>query len=222
MTFPGWDFTKDQGKQLSDAAEANDGNGLEIKLGGDPIYAAQSQSSPEGVGFFGAAIVLLIAFGSVVAAGLPLAIALVGLGISSAGLIPLLANVIDVPDWTTAVSGLIGIGVGIDYSLLVLTRFRAALNAGKDRHDAVVEAVTTAGRSVIIAGLTVVIAVLGLFLTGLSYMYGVAISASLAVLVVMSAAVTLLPALLSYLGPRVDRLKLPFLGRGLKTEGDGE
>ncbi len=147
-------------------------------------------------------------------------IALLGLGISSGGLIVLLANVVDVPDWTTAVSGLIGIGVGIDYALLVLTRFRAAMNEGKDRHDAVVEAVTTAGRSVIIAGCTVVIAVLGLFLTGLPYMYGVAISASLAVLVVMLAAVTLLPALLSYLGPRVDRLRLPFLGRD--TEGRGQ
>ena len=109
---------------------------------------------------------LLIAFGSVVAAGLPLAIALVGLGISSAGLIPLLANMVDVPDWTTAVSGLIGIGVGIDYALLVLTRFRRAMADGKDRHDAVVEAVTTAGRSVLIAGCTVVVAVLGLMLTG--------------------------------------------------------
>src|SRR3954452_25117061 len=220
MTVHGWDFTKDQGKQLIDAAERNDGNGLELKLGGDPIYAAQSQSSPEGLGFFGAAIVLLIAFGSVVAAGLPLGIALVGLGISSAGLIPLLANVIDVPDWTTAVSGLIGIGVGIDYSLLVLTRFRSALRDGKDRHDAVVEAVTTAGRSVLIAGCTVVIAVLGLMLTGLSYMYGVALSASIAVLIVMAASVTLLPALLSYLGPRVDRLRIPLLGRSLKKASE--
>ena len=125
------------------------------------------------------------------------------------------------PDWTTAVSGLIGIGVGIDYSLLVLTRFRSAMHDGKDRHDAVVEAVTTAGRSAIIAGATVVVAVLGLALTGLPYMYGVAISASIAVLVVMLASVTLLPALLSYLGPRVDRLRIPFLGRGLKAEGNG-
>jgi putative drug exporter of the RND superfamily len=166
--------------------------------------------------------VLLIAFGSVVAAGLPIAIALVGLGISSAGLIALLANVIDVPDWTTAVSGLIGIGVGIDYALLVLTRFRSAMHNGKDRHDAIVESVSTAGRSVVIAGATVVIAVLGLMLTGLPYMYGVAISASLAVLVVMLASITLLPALLSYLGPRVDRLRLPLLGRTLKAEGNGE
>jgi putative drug exporter of the RND superfamily len=222
MTVPGWDFKKDDGKKLIDAAESNDGNGLEIKLGGDPIYAAQSQSSPEGIGFLGAAIVLLIAFGSVVAAGLPLAIALIGLGISSGGLIALLANVIDVPDWTTAVSGLIGIGVGIDYSLLVLTRFRSAMAHGKDRHDAVVESVTTAGRSVIIAGLTVVVAVLGLMLTGLSYMYGVAISAGIAVLVVALASITLLPALLSYLGPRVDRLRIPFLGRTLRAEGNGD
>ncbi len=222
LTTQGWEVPKSDGERLIAAAEDNSGGGLEIKLGGEPIYTAQEGASPEGIGFLGAAIVLLIAFGSLVAAGLPLAIALVGLGISSGGLILLLANVIDVPNWTTAVSGLIGIGVGIDYSLLVLTRFRAAMKAGKDRHDAVVEAVTTAGRSVIIAGCTVVIAVLGLFLTGLPYMYGVAISASLAVLVVMLAAITLLPALLSYLGPRVDRLRIPLLGRGLTKEGDGE
>jgi RND superfamily putative drug exporter len=222
LTVPGWEVKKEQGEQLIDAAEANDGDGLEIKLGGDPIYAAQSQSSPEGIGFLGAAIVLLIAFGSVVAAGLPLLVALIGLGITSGGLIALLANVIDVPDWTTAVSGLIGIGVGIDYSLLVLTRFRSALRDGKDRHDAVVESVTTAGRSVIIAGATVVVAVLGLCLTGLSYMYGVAISASLAVLVVMLASISLLPALLAYLGPRVDKLRIPFLGRALREQPEGK
>ncbi len=222
LTVPGWDVEKEDGEKLIAAAEDHSGDGLEIKLGGDPIYVAQEQSSPEGIGFLGAAIVLLIAFGSVVAAGLPLVIALVGLGISSGGLIVLLANVVDVPDWTTAVSGLIGIGVGIDYALLVLTRFRAAMGQGKDRHDAVVEAVTTAGRSVLIAGSTVVIAVLGLFLTGLDYMYGVALSAAFAVLVVMLAAVTLLPALLSYLGPNVDRLRIPFLGQRLKAEGGSD
>ena len=131
LTVPGWEVPKEDGEKLIAAAEANDGNGLQIKLGGDPIYAAQPSTSPEGLGFLGAAIVLLIAFGSVVAAGLPLVIALVGLGISSGGLIVLLANVVDVPDWTTAVSGLIGIGVGIDYALLVLTRFRAALKRGQ-------------------------------------------------------------------------------------------
>ncbi len=223
LNVPGWEVKKEQGEELIDAADAAAGNGLQVELGGEPIYAAQGSTSPEGIGFLAAAIVLLIAFGSLVAAGLPLVIALFGLGISSGGLIVLLANVIDVPNWTTAVSGLIGIGVGIDYALLVLTRFRSSLKSGKDRHDAVVEAVTTAGRSVIIAGSTVVIAVLGLFLTGLPYMYGVAISASLAVLVVMLASLTLLPALLSYLGPRVDRLRIPVLGRRLdKVEGDGD
>ncbi|HKZ15784.1 MAG TPA: MMPL family transporter [Solirubrobacterales bacterium] len=223
LNVPGWEVDKKQGEQLIDAAEANSGAGLEIKLGGEPILIAQGETSPEGIGFLAAAIVLLIAFGSLVAAGLPLVVALFGIGISSGGLILLLANVIDVPNWTTAVSGLIGIGVGVDYALLVLTRFRSALKAGKDRHDAVVEAVTTAGRSVIIAGSTVVIAVLGLFLTGLPYMYGVAISASLAVLIVMIASITLLPAILSYLGPRVDKLRIPILGRRLdRPEGDGE
>jgi RND superfamily putative drug exporter len=221
LSVPGWEVKKEQGEELIDAAEANSGGGLAIKLGGEPIREAEGGTSPEALGFLGAAIVLLIAFGSLVAAGLPLAIALIGLGISSGGLIVLLANVIDVPNWTTAVSGLIGIGVGIDYALLVLTRFRTAMKSGKDRHDAVIEAVSTAGRSVIIAGSTVVIAILGLFITGLPYMYGVAISASLAVLVVMLASITLLPALLSYLGPRVDRLRIPYLGRRLdRPEGD--
>jgi putative drug exporter of the RND superfamily len=223
LTVPGWEVPKEDGEKLVEAAEANSAGGLRIELGGDPIYRAQEGESAEMYGLLAAAVVLLIAFGSLVAAGLPLLIALFGLGISSGGLIVLLANVIDVPDWTLAVSGLIGIGVGIDYALLVLTRFRSAMKSGKDRHDAVVEAVTTAGRSVVVAGCTVVIAVLGLFLTGLPYMYGVALSASMAVLVVMLASITLLPALLSYLGPRVDRLRIPILGRRLdRPEGDGD
>ena len=132
LTVPGWDVPKEDGEKLIAAAEQNSGDGLQIKLGGDPIYAAQDAASPEGLGFLGAAIVLLIAFGSVVAAGLPLRRSpSFGLGISSGGLIVLLANVVDVPDWTTAVSGLIGIGVGIDYALLVLTRFRAAMDDGQ-------------------------------------------------------------------------------------------
>ncbi len=222
LTIPGWEVPKEDGEKLVEAAEGNSGDGLRIELGGDPILRAQEGANEEGIAFLLAAIVLVIAFGSLVAAGLPLVIALVGLGISGGGLIVLLANVIDVPDWTLAVSGLIGIGVGIDYALLVLTRFRTSLKDGNDRHDAVVEAVTTAGRSVLIAGSTVVIAILGLFITGLPYMYGVAISASLAVLVVMVASITLLPALLSYLGPNVDRLRIPILGRRLDKVEDGE
>jgi putative drug exporter of the RND superfamily len=212
------DVPNSTGKTMIDLAERAGGHGLTIALGGFPIRNAEGGSSPEGVGLLAAALVLLVAFGSIVAAGLPLAVALFGLGIS-ASLIGVLAAVMDVPDFAPAVAGLLGIGVGIDYALLVLTRFRAALNGGTDVGGAIVEAVGTAGRSVLIAGTTVLISVLGLFLMDVSYLRGVALSTSLAVLTVMAAAVTLLPALLSFAGPRVNKLRLPGLGRALHSDG---
>jgi RND superfamily putative drug exporter len=215
-----WDVPKSTGEELIKLADNTSGDGFEVKLGGGPIQDAQGNNGPEGFGFLGATIVLLIAFGSIVAVGLPLAVALFGLILSGA-LIGLLAAVIDVPDWATAISSLIGIGVGVDYALLVLTRFRSALDDGKTEHDAVVEAVSTAGRSVLIAGSTVVISFLGLFLVGLSYMHGVALAASIAVLIVMTASVTLLPALLGYAGHKVDSLRIPFLGRRKLHENAG-
>jgi RND superfamily putative drug exporter len=221
LTRQPWDIPKQTGKDLISLANKASGNGLEVKLGGGPIQDAQGSNPPAGAGFLGATIVLLIAFGSIVAVGLPLAVALFGLGISSA-LIGVLAAVIDVPDWATAISSLMLIGVGVDYALLVLTRFRGALDDGKDPHDAVIEAVSTAGRSVLIAGSTVIIAMLGLFLVGLSYMHGVALAASIAVLTVMLAAITLLPALLGFAGHRVDRLRIPLLGRRRAPATAGE
>jgi putative drug exporter of the RND superfamily len=210
------DVDVESGKQLIDMAEGASGNGLRIELGGFLIQNAQEGAPPEMVGLLGAAIVLLIAFGSVVAAGLPLLVAVFGLGIS-ATLIGVIALVVDTPDFAPAVAGLIGIGVGIDYSLLILTRFRSALIGGAEVRDALVEAMSTAGRSVIVAGLTVVISMFGLFFMGVSFLYGVALSASLAVLVVVAAALTLLPATLAYAGRRVDRLHIPGLGRSLRT-----
>jgi RND superfamily putative drug exporter len=214
LTERAWDVPTSTGEELIDRAEELSGDGFRIELGGSPIQEAQEGGSPEGAGFLAAAVILLVAFGSIVAAGLPLAIALVGLGISSA-LIGVVAALIDTPEFAPAVAGLIGIGVGIDYALLVLTRFRTALDSGADTRASIVEAVSTAGRSVLIAGSTVVISVLGLFLMGTSFLGGVAVSASVAVLVVMAAAVTLLPALLGFLGPKVNRLRLPGLGRAL-------
>ena len=117
---------------------------VDRRLGGGPIRMAEGGGGPEGFGLLGAALVLLIAFGSIVAAGLPLAVALFGLGIS-ASLIGVLAAVMEVPDFATAIAGLLGIGVGIDYALLVLTRFRAGLDGGADVQGAIVEAVGTAG-----------------------------------------------------------------------------
>ena len=127
----GFDVPADTGKALIREAEEVNGDGLTFAVGGPVIRNAEDGGSPEGFGLMAAAIVLLIAFGSIVAAGLPLAVALFGLGIS-ASLITVLAAFVQVPEFTPAVAGLIGIGVGIDYALLVLTRFRTALGDGSD------------------------------------------------------------------------------------------
>jgi RND superfamily putative drug exporter len=211
-----WDVPDDTGKRLIALAEDASGDGLQIALGGGPIMEAQEGGEPEGVGLLAAAVILLIAFGSVVAAGLPLAVALFGLGVFGP-LIGVLAAFADVPEWAPAPAALIGIGVGIDYALLILTRFRSALAAGADVPGAVVEAVTTAGRSTLIAGTTVLISLFGLFFVGIGYLNGVALAAGLAVLVVMAASVTLLPALLALAGRRVDRLRLPLPGRAARA-----
>jgi RND superfamily putative drug exporter len=213
-----WDVPTATGERLIEMAEEASGDDVRIELGGSVIRNAQGGTSPEFVGLLAAALVLLVTFGSIVAAGLPLLTALFGLGISI-GLIGLLALVVDVPEWAPAVAGLMGIGVGIDYSLLVLTRFRAGLAAGHTRRDAIVEAITTAGRSVLIAGVTVVVSLLGLFFMGVSYLRGVALAAGLAVLVVMAAAVTLLPAVLAFAGERVNRLRIPGLAWTLRLPG---
>jgi putative drug exporter of the RND superfamily len=209
----------DSGKRLIELAEAASSNGLRVELGGGLIRNSQEGASPELAGLAAGALILLVAFGSVVAVGLPLAIAIFSLGIS-ATLIGVLAAFVDMPDFAPAVAGLIGIGVGIDYALLILTRFRTALTHNRDPHAALVESVATAGRSVLVAGGTVVISLLGLFFIGISFLRGIALSASLAVLIVMAASVTLLPALLAFAGRRVDRLRIPGLGRALRTDGN--
>jgi RND superfamily putative drug exporter len=213
---PSWDVPTATSTELIELAEAANGGGLRVEVGG----VEEEGTPPEVIAFIAATAILLVAFGSVVAAGLPLLTALFGLGIS-ATLIGVVAVVMDVPDWAPAVAGLLGIGVGIDYALLILTRFRTALADGADRRAATVEAIETAGRSVLIAGTTVVISILGLFLVGVPSLRGVAVSASLAVLVVMAASVTLLPALLAFLGPKVNRLHIPGFGRALRQGGAG-
>ncbi len=155
-------------------------------------------------------------FGSVVAAGLPLLVAIAGLAVSST-LTGVLIAVIDAPDWSTSLATMMGIGIGIDYALLMVTRFREWRAAGLDPRAATVATLDTAGRAVLVAGSTVVISMLGLFAMGLSFMRGAALVTILAVLVVMAASVTLFPALLGYLGKHVDRLRLP-LGRRRPVE----
>src|SRR4051812_4281037 len=202
---------KSTGKTLLDLRRAAARAGVRIELDGEVIQTAQQGPiSSEALGLTAAALILLVSLGTLIAAGLPLLLALFGLGIATA-LIGLLAAVIDTPDWAVTLAAMLGIGVGIDYALLILTRFRAALALGAAPRAAVAEAVSTAGRSVLVAGTTVVISLLGLFAMGLSYLYGVAIAAIIAVLVVMAAALTLLPALLAFSARKIEKLRVPFV-----------
>jgi RND superfamily putative drug exporter len=203
------DVPRATGERLIELAHAASGGGVQVAMAGWAIGNAQeSEVSPELVGFAIAAVVLLLTFGSLLAAGLPLLTALFGLGLGTT-LVGTLAALTDVPEFAPAVAGMMAIGVGIDYALLVITRYRAALAAGREPAAAVAEATATAGRSGLVAGLTVVVALLGLFAMRLPFLNGVAISASLAVLVAACAAVTLLPALLGFVGRRIDALHVP-------------
>ena len=193
-------------------ADANE-DGLEVAVNGAvEELDTQEGSKLEMVGLVVAAMVLLFMFGAVVAAGVPLVLAFFGVGIAFV-LGGILAAIIDTPDWASDVSIMIGLGVGIDYALLILTRYRTAVQEGRSRREANVVAMTTAGHSVLVAGGTVVIALMGLFLMRLPYLYGVALSTSLTVLVVMAVTTTLLPAIVGLLGRRIDSLKIPGLGR---------
>src|SRR4029079_8692723 len=155
-----------------------------------------------------AAIILPIMFGSVVAAGLPIMVAVAGLAVSST-LTTVVISFVDAPDWSTSLATMMGIGIGIDYTLLMVTRFREWRAVGLDPEAATVATLDTAGRSVLVAGGTVMVSMLGLFAVGLSVMNGTAVVTMLATLIVMVAGVTLFPALLGYLGPRIDRLRIP-------------
>jgi RND superfamily putative drug exporter len=196
-------------KRILRLAEDVNRPGLRVELGGQPVAEAEAGAiGSEAIGLIAAAIILLVTFGSVIAAGLPIFVAVLGLAIGTA-LIGLLAAVIETPDWALSLAAMMGIGVGIDYVLLMLTRFREFIGQGMAPRAATVATVETAGRAVLVAGSTVVISLLGLFATDLNYMQGAAVATIAVVLVIMIAAVTLLPALLGYLGTRVDRLRLP-------------
>ena len=173
------------------------------------MFTDQTQPTSEVIGILAAMIILLIAFGSLLAMGLPIMTALFGIGIGLARRRRCSRAFIDVPSFAPQVTAMIGIGVGIDYALFISTRYREALHEGVDPEQAVVHAIDTSGRAVLFAGGTVVISLLGLFLIGVSFIRGLAIGASLAVLFVMAAAVTLLPAVLGFVGHTIDRFALP-------------
>ena len=186
---------------------------LEVALGGQAIQHAEKPSlgSATAIGLLAAIIVLLITFGSFIAMGLPIVTALLGLGvgISLAGLG---SHLIQIPDFATQLAAMIGLGVGIDYALFIVTRFRENRQGGNSVDAAVVVAMDTAGRAVLFAGATVILALLGQLLLGVGFLDGLAVASALAVLTTMLAALTALPALLSRFGERLGQ-RSPRLSR---------
>lgn len=183
---------------------------LQIELGGSAIEATEEEGLglSTAIGLAAAIAVLLLTFGSVVAMGLPIVTALLGLG-TGLSLIALFTHLVDTPSFSSELAAMVGLGVGIDYALFIVTRFREAYRSpgpseGKVR-ESVVEAMDTAGRAVLFAGCTVVIALLGMMLLGVAFLYGVALSAAIGVALMMLTSVTLLPALLTLAGERIAR-----------------
>jgi RND superfamily putative drug exporter len=176
--------------------------GLEIEYGGQ-LFAVFAAPKSEVLGLGFAIVVLILAFGSVLAMGLPVGTALGGIGVGVT-IVTLLSNVLTMPDFTTVLAVMIGLGVGIDYALFIVTRYREGLHAGLDSEHAAAVALNTAGRAVIFAGTTVVISLLGMLLMGLAFVRGLAIGAATVVLVTMIASLTLLPALLGFVRGRVE------------------
>ncbi|MFG2136171.1 MMPL family transporter [Streptomyces sp. NPDC048650] len=192
-----------QVEKVVDTARAAAGDGLQVELGGAGIALTEAPRAqlPEIVGLCVAAVVLFLAFGSLAATLLPIITALAAVGTASAG-IALLGHAMTVADFAPMLGMLIGLGVGIDYALFIVTRHRKGLRAGLSVQEAAERAVSVSGRAVVFAGATVCIALLGMLILRLSFLNGVALAASLTVVLTVAASVTLLPALLSLIGMR--------------------
>jgi putative drug exporter of the RND superfamily len=208
---------EDTAAAIKQIAAAHDSPDLQIALGGDPFVSGEVPAT-EGIGLIAAVIILLVAFGSVVAMGLPIVSALIGIGLSLSA-IPLVSAVLPTADFTSTVAAMIGLGVGIDYALFMVTRYRVELHAGRDVHAAILAAVRTSGRAIVFAGGTVVVSLLGLLLIGMDFLRGFAVASSLTVAIAVVGAITLVPALLAVAGRRIDRLSIHRRGH-IKTNHD--
>ena len=195
------------------AAAPDNVEGLRIEMGGW-VFAEFEQPSSEILGVAFAIVILILAFGSVLAMGLPIGTALMGIGIGTSILVAL-SNVFTVPEMAQFIGLMIGLGVGIDYALLIVTRYREQLHAGHSVRESVAIAMDTAGRSVLFAGTTVVISLLGMLLIGLTFVSGMALGAGLVVAITVAASLTLLPALLGFAGDNIERTRW----RGLLAAG---
>ncbi len=205
------------------AAESAGAPGLHVAVSGQLAEESVRPSfGGTGIGVLLAAVVLLLVFGSAFAMALPLISALASLG-TAVGLIGLLSHVLKMPEFSTTLVLLIGLGVGIDYALFIVTRHRQGLIAGHDPESSIVTAVNTSGRAVLFAGIIVCIALLGMFALGVTFLYGLAVAAAIGVALTMIAALTLLPALLGFIGPRVlsRRQKASLAKNGPRIVGTG-
>lgn len=200
------EVAKEDVRKVIATAESVAGDGLEASVGGDAVREAEEGGGgpAEGAGILGALVILVFLFGSLVAASLPVVTALFAVG-GSIGLIALASHLANVADFTPPVMMLVGLGVGIDYALLIFSRYRGELLKGVTPEQATRTALDAAGRTVFFAGCTVIIALMGLVALGIGSLQGVALAVALTVLVTMLASLTLLPALLGVFGRRIHR-----------------
>ncbi len=176
--------------------------GAEVAYGG-PVFQEMGVPSSELLGLAFAVVILILAFGSVLAMGLPISVALGGIG-AGIPLALLLSNLVKMPDFTMTLGMMLGLGVGIDYALFIVTRYREHLRAGQDVESAIVNALDTSGRAVLFAGITVVVSLLGMLLMQVSFVNGLALGTATVVAVTLIASLTLLPALLGFAGHRIE------------------
>ena len=180
-----------------------DVDGLRIEIGGAALGEFEPPES-ELIGLAFAIVVLIVSFGSVLAMGLPIGIAIAGVGAGGFGLVNLLTNVFTIPEFAPLIGIMIGLGVGIDYALFIVTRYRELTRAGATSEQATVGAMDTAGRAVVFAGITVVLSLLGMLLIGLEFIAGLGIAAAATVAMTLLASITLLPALLGFAGDKIE------------------
>jgi len=200
----------DYQKKFLDLVHPGTRNGLQVEVS---TFVASRSLGAETIALVFAAFVLLIAFGSVLAMGLPIFTALFGLGVGT-GLGAILSRVFGTPDWAATVATMIGLGVGVDYALFIVTRYRDGLVEGLLPRAAMITAMATAGRAVLFAGVIVIVSLLGMVTMRLGYMNGMLCLTGVAVVAMLAASLTLLPAMLGFIGGHIDRFRIPFVGAG--------
>src|SRR5262245_50226089 len=205
--------------KLKAALEPARDAGVQVELGGEfpQISERPSLGGTEVIGLLAAMVILLFAFGSVIAMGLPIITALFGLG-AGITIITFLSAFVSIPSTAEMIAAMVGLGVGIDYALFIITRHRAGLHRGLTVEDAAGRSIATAGQAVIVAGTTVVIAILGLAIAGIPLVTFMGVGAAITVAVMVVGAVTLLPALIGFAGHNIDRFGIP----GMRRHAEGK